>query len=81
MQRQNKLLSCNPIRILIAVMKKILTERNLAAVLFVLVMVAFSLAHEDSKKRNNYYQAGFSATDPGTSASLDIKKETASVQP
>jgi hypothetical protein len=62
-------------------MKKILTEKNLAAILFVLVLVAFSLAHEDSKKRNNYFQAEFSSADPGTSASLDIKKESNTSQP
>jgi hypothetical protein len=36
-------------------MKKILSERNVAGMLFMLVMVAFSFAHEDSKKRNKHY--------------------------
>lgn len=38
-------------------MKRILSERNLVAILFVLVMVAFSFAHEDSKKRDVLYNA------------------------
>ena len=36
-------------------MKRILTERNIAGILFIMVMVVFSFAHEDSKKRNNHY--------------------------
>jgi hypothetical protein len=36
-------------------MKSILSERNFAGVLFVLVLVAFSFAHEDSKKRDVFY--------------------------
>jgi hypothetical protein len=36
-------------------MKKILSERNIAGMLFILVMVAFSFAYEDSKKRNKHY--------------------------
>jgi hypothetical protein len=36
-------------------MRKILSEKNIAAFLFVLVILAFSLAHEDSKKRSLNY--------------------------
>jgi len=36
-------------------MKKILSERNIAGVLFILVIAVFAFAHEDSKKRNNHY--------------------------
>jgi len=36
-------------------MRKILSEKNLAAFLFVLVILAFSFAHEDSKKRSLNY--------------------------
>lgn len=36
-------------------MRKILSERNFAAILFVLVIAAFSFAHEDSKKRSLNY--------------------------
>jgi hypothetical protein len=36
-------------------MKKILSERNIAGMLFILVMIVFSFAHEDSKKRNKHY--------------------------
>lgn len=36
-------------------MRKILSEKNIAALLFVLVIVAFSFAHEDSKKRSLNY--------------------------
>jgi len=36
-------------------MRKILSEKNIAGLLFVLVILAFSFAHEDSKKRSLYY--------------------------
>ena len=36
-------------------MRKILSEKNVAAFLFVLVILAFSFAHEDSKKRSLNY--------------------------
>lgn len=36
-------------------MKKILSEKNIAAVLFLLVFIVFSFAHEDSKKRHTNY--------------------------
>lgn len=36
-------------------MRKILSEKNVAAILFVLVILAFSFAHEDSKKRSLHY--------------------------
>jgi len=38
-------------------MRKILSEKNVAAILFVLVILAFSFAHEDSKKRSLNYRA------------------------
>lgn len=37
-------------------MKNIFSERNFAAILFILVLLAFSFAHEDSKKKDPYYQ-------------------------
>ena len=52
-------------------MKKILSERNIAGVLFILVIAVFSFAHEDSKKRNNHYNVstpGISTS--GTTASI-----------
>jgi hypothetical protein len=36
-------------------MRKLLSERNIAGLLFVLVILAFSFAHEDSKKRSLNY--------------------------
>jgi len=36
-------------------MRKILSEKNIAAFLFVLVILVFSFAHEDSKKRSLNY--------------------------
>jgi len=42
-------------------MKEILTERNLVAVLFVMVLVTFSLAQEDTKKMEKIY-TGANAT-------------------
>ena len=38
-------------------MRKILSERNIAGLLFVLVILSFSFAHEDSKKRSLNYNA------------------------
>jgi len=48
-------------------MKQILSEKNIAAFLFVLVMIFFSFAHEDSKKRSGSYKV---------SASVGIKENT-----
>jgi hypothetical protein len=36
-------------------MKRILSERNLVVVLFVMVLITFSLAQEDSKKMERMY--------------------------
>lgn len=36
-------------------MRKILSEKNIASLLFILVIIAFSFAHEDSKKRSLNY--------------------------
>lgn len=38
-------------------MKRYLSERNLAGLLFIMVLIAFSLAHEDSKKKDPQYEA------------------------
>lgn len=43
-------------------MKKILSEKNLVIVLFVMVLVTFSLAQEDSKKMEKMYSGATSAT-------------------
>ncbi|MEO6612328.1 MAG: hypothetical protein ABIT05_06305 [Chitinophagaceae bacterium] len=42
-------------------MKNILSERNLVVVLFVMVLITFSLAQEDSKKMERMY-SGAKAT-------------------
>jgi hypothetical protein len=53
-------------------MKAILSERNLVLVLFVMVFVIFSLAHEDSKKM----EQGYTGINSYTAAKLaSIKKE------
>ncbi len=39
-------------------MKTILSERNLVVLLFVMVLVTFSLAHEDTKKMEYLYNGG-----------------------
>jgi hypothetical protein len=36
-------------------MKPILSERNIVVLLFVMVMITFSLAHEDTKKMEQIY--------------------------
>ena len=45
-------------------MKSMLSERNFAAILFVMVLIAFSFAHEDSKKRDVFYNT---STNPAPS--------------
>jgi len=45
-------------------MRKILSEKNVAAVLFVLVIMAFSFAHEDSKKRSLNYNVSANYLSP-----------------
>jgi hypothetical protein len=45
-------------------MRKILSEKNIAALLFVLVIVAFSFAHEDSKKRSSNYNVVSESVSP-----------------
>jgi len=47
------------------VMRSILSERNIVVVLFVMVLVTFSLAQEDSKKKLTKIYSGV-VTEPGT---------------
>ena len=47
-------------------MKSILSEKNLVVILFVMVLVTFSLAQEDSKKMTKMY----SGLTTGTSAQV-----------
>ena len=43
-------------------MKAILSERNVVIVLFVMVLITFSLAQEDSKKMEKMYTGSQTAT-------------------
>lgn len=43
-------------------MRLILSERNLVGVLFVLVLITFAFAHEDSKKMERVYVGVTSST-------------------
>jgi hypothetical protein len=43
-------------------MKQILSEKNLVIVLFVMVLITFSLAQEDSRKMEKMYSGATSAT-------------------
>jgi hypothetical protein len=45
-------------------MRKILSEKNIAGLLFVMVIIAFSFAHEDSKKRSSNYNVSTHSTSP-----------------
>jgi hypothetical protein len=49
----NKPLSCTGFSV--EFMRNLLSEKNVAALLFVMVIIAFSFAHEDSKKRSSNY--------------------------
>ena len=53
-------------------MKRILSEKNLVVVLFVMVLITFSLAQEDSKKMERL-SSGASLS--GTSRDLLVQKE------
>jgi hypothetical protein len=46
-------------------MKRILSEKNLVVVLFVMVLITFSLAQEDSKKMEKMYSGATTATASG----------------
>lgn len=50
-------------------MKKILSEKNIAGLLFVMVIIAFSFAHEDSKKRSLNYNVSTHSVSPEKSSS------------
>jgi hypothetical protein len=50
-------------------MRKILSEKNIAALLFVLVILSFSFANEDSKKRSLNYNVSTRSVSPEKSAS------------
>jgi len=50
-------------------MRKILSEKNIAGLLFVLVIIAFSFAHEDSKKRSLNYNVSTHSVSPEKSSS------------
>lgn len=62
----------------------ILSEKSLVVVLFIFVLIIFSLAQEDTKKiEKMYLDSSFSATVPGKDvnpASPEIKPVISSVQ-
>lgn len=55
-------------------MKSILSERNIVVVLFVMVLITFSLAQEDSKKIEKLY-LGTSSASVTTTPSRLVKNE------
>jgi len=58
-------------------MRKILSERNIASLLFVMVLIAFSFAHEDSKKRSlNYNVSTHSVSPENPSLSTNTQKKS-----
>jgi hypothetical protein len=60
-------------------MRKILSEKNIAGLLFVLVILAFSFAHEDSKKRSlNYNVSTHSVSPEKSSPSLSANTQNTS---
>ena len=57
-------------------MRKILSEKNIAGLLFVMVIIAFSFAHEDSKKRSlNYNVSSHSVSPEKPSSSLSANSQ------
>ena len=57
-------------------MRSFLSERNIVVVLFVLVLVTFSLAHEDTKKMEQIYQISTSPTAESANPSIDKNEKT-----
>jgi archaellum component FlaG (FlaF/FlaG flagellin family) len=59
-------------------MKTILSEKNLVVLLFVMVLITFSLAHEDTKKMEHLYNGVSSSA----SATIDkLKKPDVKIVP
>lgn len=58
-------------------MKKILSEKNIASVLFAIALIVFSFAHEDSKKRSTIYNTSMPSisTDNSTVPLANNKEE------
>lgn len=58
--------------------KRILSEKNCVVLLFVLVLVTFSLAQEDTKKIESlYFNINSSATSQNNDGSPEVKTNTA----
>jgi len=57
-------------------MRKILSERNIAGLLFVMVIIAFSFAHEDSKKRSLNYNVSTHSVLPENSSYSSLSANT-----
>jgi len=60
-------------------MTKLLSEKNIAGFLFVMVIIAFSFAHEDSKKRSLNYDVSTrseSPEKPSSSLSANTQKSS-----
>jgi hypothetical protein len=55
-------------------MKAILSEKNLVVVLFVMVLITFSLAQEDSKKMEKMYTGG-NTTTASSQEALQLQKQ------
>jgi hypothetical protein len=57
-------------------MKSILSEKNIVVVLFVMVLITFSLAQEDSKKMEKMY----SGVNAGTASRLLARQHVLKIQ-
>lgn len=63
-------------------MKAILSERNIVIVLFVMVLITFSLAQEDSKKMERMFTGAHASTAPSLLADhLTVADKTAIITP
>ena len=54
-------------------MKKILTEKNVAVVLFVMVLISFSFAQNETKKIEHLYNGGQSSLNRSSTIKLEAK--------
>ncbi len=63
-------------------MRSILSERNIVIILFVLVLITFSLAQEDSKKMEQMYSGtGISAVSRQLARFPDVIKMNEQINP
>ncbi|MCC7402120.1 MAG: hypothetical protein IT214_11610 [Chitinophagaceae bacterium] len=62
-------------------MRKYLSDRNLVIILFVLVLITFSFAHEDSKALQEFSTKGSVSADNGLNVPVKIVRLSPAIDP